>query len=73
MHMTSIHLFLIFIPRGDEEKQPGSLSSSTDHSHIAIRPEILFPQYITYCSDDVIGIDLLAFCRPGVASVKGRL
>ena len=30
--MTSIHLFLIFIPRGDEEKQPGSLSSSTDQT-----------------------------------------
>ena len=32
MYMTSIHLFLIFIPRGDEEKQPGSLSSSTDQT-----------------------------------------
>ena len=32
MYMTSIHLFLIFIPHGDEEKQPGSLSSSTDQT-----------------------------------------
>ena len=30
--MTSIHLFLIFIPHGDGEKQPGSLSNSTDQT-----------------------------------------